>query len=153
MASPVYHFLLGLFAMPFDDDQIPAKRHRLKHLDLYDVSGDELDNLEHVGSNVGNDLQFSTFWFPIGIFALLTLIAVPIANAHVYETYMVATFIGFGFGIYFGVRWWINRGQFKKCIEKIRQRQVGPVGQEGKELKPSELEILPAVAPPAEPPK
>jgi hypothetical protein len=139
--------------MPLNDDQIPAKRHRLQHLDLYDVSGDELDNLEQVGSNVGTDLQFATLWLPIGISALLTLIAIPIANSRVYEAYLVAAFVGFGFGIYFGVRWWSNRGQFKRCIEKIRQRQVGPVGEEGKELRPSELEILPAGTPTEEPPK
>ena len=156
MASRFASFMLGLFAMPFEQDQIPAKRHRLKHLDLYDVSGDELDNLEQLGTTVGTDLQFCTFWLPIGISATLTLIAVgagtiPITNTHVYETYLVAMFVGYGFGLFFGVRWWLSRGRFKQCIEKIRQRQVGPVGEEGKELKPSELESLPAGAP--EPPK
>jgi len=129
------------------EDQITAKRHRLSHLDLYDVSGDELDNLQEIGSTVGTDLQFCTFWLPIGVSATLTLLAVPISNAHVYETYLVAAFVGFGFGIFFGVRWWNSRGRFRRCIEKIRQRQVGTVGEEGKELKPSELESLPAEAP------
>jgi hypothetical protein len=135
-----------MFAMAFDD-QILAKRHRLQHLDLYDVSGDELDNIEQLGTTVGTDLQFCTFWLPIGISAALTLIAVPIPNIHVYQTYLAAAFAGFGFGIFFGVRWWSTRGQFKKCLDKIRQRQVGPVGEEGKELKPSELESLPSGTP------
>ncbi len=153
MLSESIRFLFGLFAMPFNDDQIPAKRHRLKHLDLYDVSGDELDNLEQVGATVGNDLQFATFWFPIGIAAGLTVLAVPITNIHVYQTYLVATFVGLGFGAYFTVRWHSNRDKFKKCIAKIRERQVGTVGEEGKELKPSELEVLPAGAPTEEAPK
>jgi len=144
---------LRFCAMPFEQDQITAKRHRLRHLDLYDVSGDELDNLEHVGANVGTDLQFATFWFPIGISSLLTLKTIPISNPHIYEAYLVATFVGFGFGVYFGIRWWFNRGQFKKCINKIRERQVGPVGEEGKELKPSELEVLPSGTPTDEPRK
>jgi hypothetical protein len=133
--------------MSIDNDQILAKRHRLQHVDLYDVSGDELDNLEQLGASVGTDLQFCTFWFPIGITANLTLLAINIPSAHVYETYMVATFVGYGFGVFFLVRWFRMRGQFKRCIAKIRQRQIGPVGEEGKELKPSELEELPAGTP------
>ncbi len=136
-----------------EEERIPAKRHRLKELELYDVSGDELDNLEQMGSNVGTDLQFCTFWFSVAITATLTLIAVPITNAHVYTVYLVATFFGYGFGAYSGVRWWRARGQFSKCIDKIRERQVGPVGEEGKELKPSELDTLPSVTPTEEPRK
>jgi|SRR5579872_1450230 len=136
-----------------NQEQITAKRHRLPHVDVYDVSGDELDNLERVGSHVGTDLQWTTFWFPIGLSALLTLIATPVPNAHVYEAYLVACFVGFGFSIYFATRWWSNRGEFKNCIGKIRQREVGPLGEEGKEVKPSRLETLPAVAPPQEPQK
>lgn len=151
MAFRPVRFITGLFAMSFDQDQIPAKRHRLRHLDLYDVSGDELDTLEQLGSTVGTDLQFCTFWLPIGITSTLTLIAVPITNVHVYQTYLIAAFVGFGFGIFFGVRWWFTRGQLKKRINKIRERQVGPVGEEGKELKPSELETLPSETPTEEP--
>jgi len=55
------------------EDQILAKRHRIRHLDLYDVSSDELDQIERVGKSVGSDLQFATFWLPIGITTLLTL--------------------------------------------------------------------------------
>ena len=137
--------------MPLSEEQIPAKRHRLRHVDLYDVSGDELDNLEQIGASVGTDLQFCTFWLPIGISATLTILSVPINNPHVYTAYVVAAFVGFGFGAYFGIRWWITRGQFRRCISKIRERQVGPVGEEGKELKPSELETLPSGAPTEEP--
>jgi hypothetical protein len=108
MESPIARFILGLFAMTFEQDQIPAKRHRLKHLDLYDVSGDELDNLEQLGATVGTDLQFCTFWFPIGISASLTLIAISITNPHVYLAYLVAMFVGYGFGVFFGVRWWTS---------------------------------------------
>ncbi len=145
-------FVLALFGMTLFEDQIPAKRHRLPHVDLYDVSGDELENLERLGTSVGTDLQFCTFWLPIGVSAMLTLIgeaygSVPISNPHVYETYLVAMFVGYGFGIFFGVRWWLTRAHFKKCVDKIRQRQVGPVGEEGKELKPSELESLPSATP------
>jgi hypothetical protein len=135
----------------FEQDQIPAKRHRLQHLDLYDVSGDELDHLEQLGSTVGTDLQFCTFWFPIGISATFTLLAVPIPSPHVYSTYLVGAFVGYGFGVFFGVRWWFSRGQFKKCVDKIRERQIGPVGEQGKELKPSELETLPSGTPAEEP--
>lgn len=60
---------------------------------------------------------------PIGITALLTLIAVPIADPRVYQAYIGATLAGFGFGIYFAARWWSNRGQFKRFIDKIRQRE------------------------------
>jgi len=152
MKSAVVKFLLGLIAMPSDHDQIPAKRHRLQHVDLYDVSSDELDKLQQVGSSVGTDLQFATFWLPIAIASLLTLISVPITDRHVFDVYLVATFVGFGFGFYFAFKWRSGTNEFKKCIDKIRERQVGPVGEQGKELKPSELEQLPAGSPTEEPP-
>jgi hypothetical protein len=110
--------------MPYDLDQIAAKRHRLQQLELYDVSGDELDHLEQLGSSVGTDLQFCMFCLPIGISATLTLLVVNVTNPHVYETFWVAIFVGFGLGAFFGYRWLMARGQFSKCIDKIRQRQV-----------------------------
>jgi hypothetical protein len=129
------------------EDQITTKRHRISHLELFDVSGEELDNLEEIGQSVGTDLQFFTFWIPIGLSATFTLNAITISDIHVYNFYLIAAWVGFGMGIYHGIRWLNNRGRFKKRINKIRERQIGPVGEEGKELKPSELENLPAGAP------
>ncbi len=147
-------FLLsGQFEMHLDADQIPAKRHRLRHLDLYDVSGDELDQIERLGTSVGTDLQFATFWLPIGITTLLTLIVLTISDTRVFITYVCIMLVSLGFSIYFFVRWWITRGEFKKLINRIRERQVGPVGEEGKELKPSDLANLPSVAPNEENPQ
>ncbi|HEY2362106.1 MAG TPA: hypothetical protein VGK36_13380 [Candidatus Angelobacter sp.] len=132
-------------------DQILARRHRIAHIELFEIYAEELDQIERVAGTVGTDLQFTTFWFPIGIAAILTLIVVPIPNLRVFNIYLCVGVISLGFGIYFLIRWLRNRGELKHYLSRIRERQIGPVGEEGKELKPSDLAALPSVTPTSTP--
>jgi hypothetical protein len=133
-----------LFAMSLQPDQIQARRHRLQHVEIYEVAADELDRIEQESTNVGTDLQFATFWFPIGITLTIVLATTPIPSQGFHTGFMVGCFMGYGFGLYFAVRWWKQRSGLKKLVARIRERQVGPLGEEGEELRPSELASLPA---------
>ena len=129
-------------------ENIPAKRHRLENVEIFEVTGDELDGIEREASTVGTDLQFALVLIPIGISLTATLFLTKISSERVYETFLTITIASYVFGIFFFIRWWLQRGTFKRLIEKIRSRRLGPVGEQGKELNPSELAELPSSVPP-----
>jgi hypothetical protein len=133
--------------LPMADDHITAKRHRVEHVDVYEVFGDELDRIEQEGISVGTDLQFALFWLPIAVTLTTTLSLTNIQNLKIYVGFFIVMVVSYGFGIYFGIRWWRCRGSFKRLLTKIRDRQVGPIGEEGKEVK--NLTELPSAEPPA----
>jgi len=53
-------------------ENIPAKRHRLAHVDIFEVTGDELDNIEREAANIGTDLQFSLVLLLLAVSFTLT---------------------------------------------------------------------------------
>jgi hypothetical protein len=133
--------------LPLSDDRIPVKRHRLEHAEIYELFGDELDRIEHEATNVGTDLQFATFWLSIAGTCSFALPTIPESNTRIFIVFLIVLILGYALGFYFAVRWWLQRGTLKKLIARIRQRQVGPIGEEGKELKPSDLAELPGTEP------
>lgn len=58
--------------------------------------------------------------------------------------------VGFFGAITFGVKWFKSRGSFANLLQRIRERQVGPVGEKGNEIRPSEAGQLPSEEPGAE---
>ena len=130
------------------DDRIPAARHRLKQIVTYEVPADEFDRIEQEASTVGTDLQFATLLLSTAVSFTVTLCTVAIANERVYEFFIMITIVGYVVGAFCGVRGWKQRGQLNRLISKIRSSQVGPVGEEGKEIKPTELDTLPLQASP-----
>lgn len=127
-----------------DREHIEVRRHRLPGLDICDVTMDELDSLERLGSNVG--LDFNVALFSLGIFLsfLTSLLSTKIGSDRVFETFVIFTVLGAALAIVFGIKWFLGRGEFSRLVQKIRDRQIGPVGAEGKELNPSDLAHLPA---------
>jgi hypothetical protein len=125
-------------------DQIPIRRHRVEHVETYDVFGDELDAIEREAATIGTDLQYALFWLPLGLSFTASLLLTTIKSDRVYSAFFIITVMSYAFAVYFGIRWWQRKGNFQRLLSKIRERQVGPVGDEGKELKPAELEALPS---------
>ena len=134
--------------MPVNGENIPAKRHKLEQVEIFEVTGDEIDSIEREAVNVGTDLQFCLVLIPVALTLFATLFLTTITNPRVYIVFFIVAFGSLVFGIYFAVRWFPERRSFKKCLDKIRNRRVGPVGQEGKELAVGELADLPSSEPP-----
>jgi hypothetical protein len=126
------------------DDQIPVKRHRLEHAEIFEISADELDSIERSGASVGTDLQFATFLLPIAITLTTVLLITPIQNSRLWDGFFITLIVGYVLGSYFLIKWGRQRNTFKEVLRKIRDRRVGPLGQEGRELLPRELAELPA---------
>lgn len=139
--------------MPLEDNEhIPAKRHRHGPVATYEVFADDFDRIEDEATNVGTDLQFGIFWLSEAITSSFALPNVPRASWNVHTAFLVAMFVGYGFGLYFLVRWRKHANSLKRLMNRIRSCQVGPMGESGRELKPSELETLTNEQAPSVPP-
>jgi hypothetical protein len=129
-------------------ENIPAKRHRLEHVEIFEVTGDELDNIERETANIGTDLQFCLVLLPVAISMTVSLVLTTIASQRIYNSFFIVMAVAYLGGLFFGVRWLSRRGSYKRIFQKIRDRRVGPIGQEGKELNAAELAELPSSEPP-----
>lgn len=145
----LYRAISGLLRQFMGSGHIPIRRHGLAHVETYDVTADELTNIEREGSDVGFDFQVAQFCLTLGAsFLGGILISPPPPDRPQTFTFMVVVIVvGFLLGAIFGIKWFRARGAFSATIRRIRERQVGPVGEEGKELRPSELAGLPATQP------
>src|SRR5439155_6527816 len=95
----------GLLGFPMTNEHINVKRHRLEHVDVYEVFGDELDRIEQEAATIGTDLQFALFWLPIAVTLTATLILTNIPNERVHTGFLIFTIMSYGFGVYFVIRW------------------------------------------------
>jgi hypothetical protein len=125
-----------------DAPQIPIQRHGLPHLEVYDVTGDELNVIERECGNVGTDFQVSSLSFATACSFLTALKASPPSDTKTFVVFTVITVLGFALTLIFGVRWFWSRGALARIMQTIRSRPVGPLGSEEHVLKPAELEKL-----------
>jgi len=136
--------LYRLIRVFMPNEHIPIRRHRLSGLDICDVTTDELDAIEKEGSNVGTDFQIAQFFITIALSFLASTLSNRPISERVFTVFVVIIAACFALGIAFGVKWWRERGEFSRLIRKIKDRQIGPMGDEGKEIKPVELEQMPS---------
>ena len=47
------------------------------------------------------------------------------------------------FSAYWLIHWWASRRGDENLFDRIRKRAIGPIGEEGEELKPGDLAALP----------
>jgi hypothetical protein len=128
---------------PYRDDQIPAARHRLQGVVTYEVLADDFDRIEQEAKSVGTDLQLACALIPVAIALTVTIKTIPIQDLHTYIVFCIVASVCYLGGVITGVRAWVQRGRLSKLMNRIRAQQGGPVGEEGKELRPSELASLP----------
>ena len=127
-------------------DKIPVRRHGISQVECYEVFGDELDAIEREGSNVGLDFQACLFCVTFAISFLIALFTTTIESRQTFDVFACLVIVGVILGVVFGIRWHRSRGAFSRLLERIRDRQVGPAGDEDHPLRPSEVAKLPVVA-------
>jgi hypothetical protein len=118
-------------------EQIEIERHRFVGLIIYEVTSDEIDQIERETLSISEDLTFSTVSVSVAAAFLLTLLTVDIVSERLFNIFFIVCVAGFVGGAYFGVRWFRGRKSFRGAITRIKKR-VGPLGEEGKELRPGE---------------
>jgi len=137
--------LLGILGMAEkNEERIPVRRHRLPGVETYEVMTEELDSLEQESMRVGEDFSFGAVSLAVAISFLITLLTVKIESSTKLSIFFAILICGSVFTLYFGIRWRRGRCLRKTTIQRIRERAIGPLGEEGKEIKPMELAELPA---------
>ena len=146
--AQLFHRYVTIAVRMVPDDNIPASRHRLRGIVTYEVNADDFERIETEASTVGTDIQFATVLISTAISFSVTLLTVSIPNQHLHDLFSLITVVGFALGGFFAVRGWRERGHLKRLLSRIRASQVGPVGEQGKEMRPTELDLLPLEASP-----
>ena len=147
MEYALYRFLSFLL---MESEHIPIRRHRLPDLEVCDITLDELEAIEQQGSDVGLDFQISEFCLTIAASFLAALLTVNIDSIKIFTVFVVIVVTGIIVGVAFLIKWYRYRKSFHNLVQKVRDRQVGTIGQEGKELTASDLNEVEAVKPETE---
>jgi hypothetical protein len=110
-------------------DRIPVRRHPIAELDVYEVSSEELDQRERAGLHGAGSFGFLIFGFSVGISLTVCLTTVDIGSDRLFESFLIATIIAYVVGVFFGIRWALERRSAKAVAQRIRSR-VGPIGDD-----------------------
>jgi hypothetical protein len=132
--------------MPLNSETVPLRRHSISHVETYEITADELDRLQQECMGTGQDLQFALVALTIGISCLVSLLLTTITSRRIFDGFLVFTIVGFVFAIYFGIQYKRKKRTMESVVQRVMDRQVGPVGEEGRELRPAELAGLPVTA-------
>ncbi len=140
------HTGVGLYQvtkMPSNGEHIPVRRHSINQLDTYDVSADELDRIEAECMDVGQDFQFASVALGIGVSFLIALIFTTVTSPIIFACFFAVVLTMFVLSAYFWIRYFRKKPTIQTTVQRIKERQVGPVGEEGRELSPKVLANLP----------
>ena len=132
------------------DDKITKRLHVISHLESYEVFEHELTMLETGQSSHQNDLTFFSITVTVFLCFLTVWLTLPVppnvANAltvmpltRAEQYYFLAMVASGGLSVFFFFRWRQSSKMAATVCQMIRQRSVGTVGEQGKEIKPSEL--------------
>jgi hypothetical protein len=125
-------------------ENVPLRRHLISHVETYDVTAQELRSIERESLHVGQDFQFASNTASIGVTLLVALILTKIDSPTLRASFVAIT-IGMGvLSLYFFIRFFRGLSGTRSTIQEIRERQVGPFGEEGHEIPPNELAQLPS---------
>ena len=122
-----------------NEERIPLRRHSLGHVECYEVTADELDRIERDASDLGTDFQIGSIALTLSLSFIANILLTTITDRRIYTFFVVIIVSGFLFGVAHLYKWYKHRNAFSTIIQRIRDRQIGPVGEEGKELMPSDL--------------
>lgn len=118
------------------------ERHPYSGLVLYEISGDDLDQLENEGLAVGEDFSFALFGISVAVSFTITLLSTKIESDRLYQSFFVVTLLGYLAGAFFGIRWINARRKHAGIVKKIKAR-VGPLGDDTRTVQPGELANVP----------
>lgn len=117
-------------------DRIPIRRHPIAELDVYEVSSEELDQLERAGLHGAESFGFLIFGLSVGISLTVTLTTVDIHSDRLFQGFLIVTIVAYLVAAFFGIRWLLERRSSKAVAQRIRSR-VGPIGDDEAGVEPS----------------
>jgi hypothetical protein len=138
---------------------IQKKQHGIAHLETYEVTEHELNAIQRGQSTRQNDLTFFSIVMSVFLSFLTVWLTLPpqpsgapmIPLTRAEQYYLLAVFASGAMSIYLFCRWKFSASADDNLFRAIRERAIGTVGEEGKEIKPSDLaSMTPQAAPEGE---
>jgi hypothetical protein len=77
-------------------------------------------------------------------------VPIPENQPRTYTTIFAAMCVSFCLGLFHSIMAFRQRGKFSRMMEDIRELQVGPLGEQSKELELPDLARLPSQQPPGQ---
>lgn len=108
-----------------------VERHAVTSVVIYEVTGEDLEQLEKETLTVGEDFSFALALLAVAISFTVTLSTVSIPAGKTFDVFWIVMLGSYVAGLFFGIRWFRGRRQFMSVCRKIRERG-GPIGEEGK---------------------
>ena len=112
--------------------EFTVDRHEVTSIVLYEVTGEDMEQLEKETLTVGEDFSFSLALAAFAISFTVTLVTVTIPPSKTYDVFWIVMLVSYIGALFFGFRWFRGRRNFRNVCQKIRSRG-GPLGEEGKE--------------------
>lgn len=125
-------------------ENIPLRRHPISHLETYDVTAQELRAIERESLDVGQDFQFGSVALAIGASFLIAMLLTTIPSPTRFACFFAVVLVMFVFAGYFFLKYARKRTATRSTIQEIRDRQLGPLGEEGREITLRELDRAPS---------
>jgi hypothetical protein len=127
-----------------ENDYPRLKRFRLGEIPSYEVLADDFDRIKDEAQDIGLAFHFAVFCLSVAITISVTLVTVPIENLLVKAIFILVSFGGYVLGLFFLIQAFRQRGRLGKMMQRIRDRQVAPLGEKGGEIGPAESQQLPS---------
>ncbi|MDP3722943.1 MAG: hypothetical protein Q8R91_05535 [Candidatus Omnitrophota bacterium] len=127
------------------EEKLPkVLRHSIQAIHSYDLLEHEVRQLAE-GGNAGKlFFELMSIALSIGFTALATLCMIPISEVWKLLLFTVLTVFGLGSGMILCVLWLGAKKRQGPLLTTILSRPViGPIGEEGRELPPTEIKSLP----------
>jgi hypothetical protein len=119
-------------------EQIVVERHVFEALEIFEVSGQELDLMERETLSISEDFSFALAGLSVGVTIATVLLTVKLESDRVYEGFFLAMVLGFLVTLYCGIRWFKGRRRFRGAVHQIKRR-TSPLGEQGRENDPTVL--------------
>ena len=115
--------------MTVNEEKIEVRRHRISHLEMYEVTSDELERLQYEEPQRGYELAFAFTALSAALAILLPLVIgePPKISSLRFAIFVALIVVGFVFFLFFGGRWFKNLKQRNLLFGRIKARQIGPV--------------------------
>lgn len=109
----------------FPSDLVPINRAKVESIDLYEVTDDELSELEK-GKDGGLFLNLALFLISASISFLITLTTTNIESDRQFILFCVIAISGLVGAVILSLLWWRERNSVKDVIRRIRARMKSP---------------------------
>ena len=111
--------------------EFAVERHEVTGVVIYEVTGEDLEQLEKETLTVGEDFSFALASLSVALSFTATLATVTIPAGKTFDVFWIVMILGYLSGIFFGIRWFRGRNKFESVLSKIRSRG-GELGEDGK---------------------